>query len=193
MTDAPNEAEAPRFTRGAPVHDSHFRKFTAKQRLVTYRMRMLARWHKRRLVPPVTTMDGKHVWPVSYPYGVRSSAYELGYHTGEDHACDVGNAARATTYGHVVHAGPSGEQSGWGSDYGVQVLIRTADGRYDYAHNHLRAVRVQEGQKVSPGMLVGITGETGNVTGPHSHFEARPAGGGFGSDVHPYLVKRKKH
>lgn len=191
MTDV--HQGAPEFARGLPHIDPHFRSFTRTQRLSAYRLRMLSRWRRHLLIPPVTSLDGKHVWPVTLAYGVRGPLWSLGYHTGEDHSAPVGNAARATTYGHVVFAGPADNDTGWGADYGIQVLIRTADGKYDYAHNHLRSVKVHAGDKVAPGTLVGITGQTGNVTGPHSHFEARPAGGGFGSDVSPYYVKRKKH
>jgi len=54
-------------------------------------------------------------------------------------------------------------------------------------------VLVKAGDKITPGMTVGLTGATGHVTGPHSHFEARPAGGRYGSDVHPYLVKHNRY
>ena len=193
MTDQ-QQAEGPEFARALPAHDPHFRTTaTVKQRLSSFTSRMFRRWREHRVIPPVTSPDGKHVWPVTLAWGVRGPLWVLGYHTGEDHSCPPGNAARATTYGKVIFAGDATNDSGWGADYGIQVVMQTADGKYDYAHNHLRSVRVKVGDSIHPGMLVGITGQTGHVTGPHSHFEARPAGGGVGSDVNPMLVKKKAH
>jgi murein DD-endopeptidase MepM/ murein hydrolase activator NlpD len=38
---------------------------------------------------------------------------------------------------------------------------------------HLRTVYVEEGDSVVQGQAIGETGATGNVTGPHLHFEIR--------------------
>jgi murein DD-endopeptidase MepM/ murein hydrolase activator NlpD len=151
--------------------------------------RMRARFLKGRVVYPVVTPHTLKPYPVTYPYGVKNSAYAAGHHTGEDHACPVGSWALATTYGVVQYAGPAAAR--WGEAYGVQVIVRTKDGRYDYAHNHLSDVLVAAGEHVHPGQVLALTGATGNVTGPHTHFEARPAGGRYGSDVHPIRVKAK--
>ena len=124
---------------------------------------------------------------VSTPYGKRGSLWKRGYHTGEDFACPTGSRAVAVSWGKVVHVGTVG---GWGDAYGIHVVIRTGLGRYDYAYCHLSRADVRVGQKVRPGMVIGLTGATGNVTGPHLHFEARKAGGRYGDDVTPRKVRR---
>lgn len=191
MTDQ-NQSGAPEFARGLSGRpDPHYRKFTAKQKIRSWRYRMLQRFHRGSIIFPVTSRDHSRAYPVTYGYGVRNRIYKYGHHTGEDHACPVGSLALATSFGHVIYAGPAASR--WGSDYGIQVIMRTGDGKFDYAHNHLSRVLVKAGDKITPGMTVGLTGATGHVTGPHSHFEARPAGGRYGSDVHPYLVKHNRY
>ena len=37
-----------------------------------------------------------------------------------------------------------------------------------------QSVSVSVGQQVAPGDVIGATGSTGNVTGPHLHLEVRP-------------------
>lgn len=132
---------------------------------------------------------------VSTPYRKIGRLWALGYHTGADFACAPGSIAVAVSWGEVIWAG---EQGGWSARpapgrpwaYGVHVIIRTANGRYDYLYAHLTRALVVAGDKVRPGQVIGITGNTGNTTGPHCHFEARPAGGRYGSDVAPALVRR---
>lgn len=136
----------------------------------------------------VTTVHGK-------PNPPGQNLWALGYHPGEDFACPVGSQAVATTWGTVIWAG---ERGGWSAPpkpgrpwaYGWHVVIRTASGKYDYIFAHLSKVFVKAGEKVRPGTVVGLIGATGNATGPHLHFEVRPAGGRYGSDVSPVLVRR---
>lgn len=145
-----------------------------------YRRRRLA----RKMLNPVR-VDG-HGGTVTTPYGKRGSLWALGYHTGEDFACPTGSRAVAVSWGRVIAVGTTD----WGPAYGMMVVIRTGNKRYDYAYCHLSRVDVRIGQKVRPGMRLGLTGETGNTTGPHLHFEARTAGGRYGSDVAPRKVRR---
>ncbi|MET8560092.1 transglycosylase family protein [Streptomyces flaveolus] len=126
------------------------------------------------LVAPVTASVGTG-------YHVAGSHWSKGYHTGVDFLVPTGTSVRAAAAGRVVAAG-------WGGSYGYQVVIRHADGRYtQYAH--LSAIAVRNGQSVTAGQRIGRSGATGNVTGPHLHFEVR-TGPGFGSDVDPLAYLR---
>ncbi|MET8772336.1 transglycosylase family protein [Streptomyces sp. NPDC004658] len=129
---------------------------------------------RHALVAPVTASVGTG-------YHVAGSHWSKGYHTGVDFLVPTGTSVKAAAAGRVVAAG-------WGGSYGYQVVIRHADGRYtQYAH--LSAIAVRTGQSVTAGQRIGRSGATGNVTGPHLHFEVR-TGPGFGSDVDPLAYLR---
>lgn len=143
------------------------------------------------IVCPAVAPGTHNPYPVTYGWGVPDSMAATGHHTGEDHACPVGTLAVATSWGKVIGTGWSA--LGWGQAYGYMVIIRTKTGKYDYALCHLSHVLAHVGQIIFPGTVVGLSGATGNVTGPHIHFEARPAGGRYGSDIDPIHVKQKGH
>ncbi|MEU0673660.1 LysM peptidoglycan-binding domain-containing M23 family metallopeptidase [Streptomyces sp. NPDC006172] len=118
---------------------------------------------------------------VGTPYRMSGSMWSSGYHTGVDFVVPTGTSLRAVGAGTVVSAG-------WGGAYGNQVVIRLADGYYaQYAH--LSALSVSAGQSVFAGQQVGLSGATGNVTGPHLHFEIRTTPS-YGSDVDPVAYLR---
>ncbi|WP_424210881.1 transglycosylase family protein [Streptomyces sp. BI20] len=114
-------------------------------------------------------------------YKVSGSHWSSGYHTGVDFPVPTGTTVRAVGPGTVVTAG-------WSDAYGYQVVIRHADGRYSQ-YAHLSALSIGSGQSVSAGQRLGRSGATGNVTGPHLHFEIR-TGPGYGSDVNPLSYLR---
>jgi murein DD-endopeptidase MepM/ murein hydrolase activator NlpD len=80
-------------------------------------------------------------------------------------------------------------EAGWGGSYGNQIVIKMADGMYTM-YGHLSSIGVSVGQTVTPGQQIGLSGATGNVTGPHLHFEARTTAE-YGSDVDPVAYLRK--
>ncbi|WP_327698927.1 LysM peptidoglycan-binding domain-containing M23 family metallopeptidase [Streptomyces sp. NBC_00459] len=116
-------------------------------------------------------------------YHVSGSMWSSGYHTGVDFVVPTGTSLKAVGAGTVVSAG-------WGGAYGNQVVIQLADGYYaQYAH--LSQLSVSAGQSVTEGQQIGLSGATGNVTGPHLHFEIRTTPD-YGSDVDPVAYLRSK-
>jgi murein DD-endopeptidase MepM/ murein hydrolase activator NlpD len=116
-------------------------------------------------------------------YHVAGSMWSSGYHTGVDFVVPTGTSLKAVGAGTVVSAG-------WGGAYGNQVVIRLADGYYAQ-YGHLSSISVSSGQTVSAGQQIGLSGATGNVTGPHLHFEIRTTPD-YGSDVDPVAYLRSK-
>jgi murein DD-endopeptidase MepM/ murein hydrolase activator NlpD/cell wall-associated NlpC family hydrolase len=109
-------------------------------------------------------------------YGVKGSAWSSGYHTGLDFHATTGTPVKAVHGGTVVKAG-------WGGAYGNEIVIKHATGVYtEYAH--LSSISVKVGEKVSTGRMIGLSGATGNATGPHLHFEVR-TGIAYGTDIDP--------
>ncbi|MGX4738093.1 M23 family metallopeptidase [Kitasatospora griseola] len=104
---------------------------------------------------------------ISNPYHKTNPSYAAGYHTGTDFAVSVGTPLMAVGNSTVV-------SSGWAGAYGNQVVLKLSDGRYaQYAH--LSQLEVKAGQHVNAGDRIGKSGNTGNSTGPHLHFEIRTA------------------
>ncbi len=120
------------------------------------------------------TLPVSGAW-VSCGYGVKGD-WLAGHHTGIDLAVPVGTPVHSVGRGKVVFAGYSGS-------YGYAVTIHMTDGRYTL-FAHLSEIDVKVGEHVSAGDLVGESGATGNVTGPHLHFEVR-AHRRYGSDINP--------
>ncbi|GAB7187513.1 LysM peptidoglycan-binding domain-containing M23 family metallopeptidase [Kitasatospora sp. Ki12] len=134
---------------------------------------------------PVAATSG-FVAPLANPqlgtaYGVAGSMWASGHHTGQDFIASTGTPLRAVANGVVVKAGNGGA-------YGNEVEIKLADGHYaEYAH--LSVIGVTIGQTVTVGQQIGLSGATGNVTGPHLHFEIR-TGSEYGSDIDPVAYLR---
>lgn len=99
--------------------------------------------------------------------GPISQEFHAGHH-GTDIAVPVGTPVQATMSGRVVHAG-------WNNEgYGNLVIVENGSYRTYYAH--LDKVPVSEGDVVSAGTIIGLSGNTGNSTGPHVHYEVRVDG-----------------
>jgi len=94
----------------------------------------------------------------SYNHGPITS-----YHTGTDFAAFDGTAALAAGAGRVALAGPLTVR-------GNSVIIDHGAGVFT-AYHHLSRIDVAQGQMVTAGQQVGLTGHTGLVTGPHLHWE----------------------
>ncbi|WP_372713269.1 peptidoglycan DD-metalloendopeptidase family protein [Ilyobacter sp.] len=87
-----------------------------------------------------------------------------------------------------LYAAKDGKVSyaGWMSGYGKIIIIKHSGG-YETRAAHLTNINVKPGQYVKQGQVIGKTGMTGRVTGPHLHFEIRKNGVPY--NPMKYLVK----
>lgn len=93
------------------------------------------------------------------------------FHTGIDLVGNIGSNILNVKLGQVTWAG-------WQNGYGncVEVQHMGEDGRIFYtfyAHMRDNSIRVEKGQKIIEGQILGVQGTTGNSTGDHLHFEIR--------------------
>lgn len=104
-------------------------------------------------------------YKVTTAFGVPGN-WAAGKHTGEDYACPTGTPLVASSPGTVVKAG-------WQGDYGNRVDIRCDADGCEHSYSHLSDIQVSVNQKVKAGAIIGLSGSTGNSTGPHCHYEER--------------------
>ena len=91
-----------------------------------------------------------------------------GYHSGTDFRAKVGTEIVASNSGRVVLA-----QDRFYS--GNSIIIDHGQGIYT-CYYHLSAFNVKEGDIVDKAQVIGLSGDTGRITGPHLHFSARVGG-----------------
>ncbi|MBW8740311.1 MAG: M23 family metallopeptidase [Streptomyces turgidiscabies] len=109
-------------------------------------------------------------------------------HSGQDFAVPSGTKVVAAHGGTVVKAGGNG--AGDGPAYGNAVVIRHGNGTYSQ-YAHLSRIGVKVGQVVATGQRIALSGNTGNSSGPHLHFEIRTTPN-YGSAVDPVAFLRAK-
>ena len=102
---------------------------------------------------------------ITTAYHQTGKHWSTGYHTGVDFATPVGTDVLAAADGTVANAN-------WGNAYGIQIVQALADGTY-VIYAHLSKSLVKPGEKVKKGQHIGESGNTGNSTGAHLHFERR--------------------
>ncbi|MEU7010774.1 M23 family metallopeptidase [Streptomyces sp. NPDC046332] len=107
-------------------------------------------------------------------------------HSGQDFAVPVGTPVKAAGAGTVVKAGPNG--GGDGPAYGNAIVVKHANGKYSQ-YAHLSKINVHVGQKVGAGQKIALSGNTGNSSGPHLHFEIRTTPN-YGSALNPAAFLR---
>ena len=120
---------------------------------------------------PSNAALGGYIWPVSSrritsTFGGRASPGGIG--STNHKGIDIGGVGYTTE----IHAAKAGTVivSQYSSSYGNYVVVSHGSGNTTlYAHLSSRSVSV--GQYVNQGDVLGITGSTGNSTGPHLHFE----------------------
>jgi len=96
--------------------------------------------------------------------GVLTQEFHTG-HNGLDFGIPVGTEVKTTMDGNVVYAG-------WNNQgYGNLVIVENGDYKTYYAH--LSSIPVAVGDTVAAGTTIGLSGNTGNSTGPHLHYEIR--------------------
>ncbi len=88
---------------------------------------------------------------------------------GIDMGCPMGTPVAAAAEGTVISA-----KMGWNGGYGNIIIISHPNGTQTL-YGHLSRINVSSGQNVADGEIIGTTGNSGQSTGPHIHFEVRGA------------------
>ncbi len=136
----------------------------------------LRNFYNRRLRPPGRwgNGSGQLMFPLAIPAAI-SSAFgwrvhpltgDQRFHSGTDLAAPVGTPVLAAYAGQVAIADVLG-------GYGITVALDHQKGTQQTLYAHLSELFVKPGEQVKQGDVIGLSGNTGNSTGPHLHFEVR--------------------
>lgn len=102
---------------------------------------------------------------ITSAYGYRNDPFSgnVSYHKGVDVAVPSGTEVRAVANGTVT-------ASAYNSIGGNYVILTHENGTQSY-YGHLQTRTVAKGDTVQQGDIIGLSGATGKVTGPHLHFQ----------------------
>ncbi|MFF7368162.1 M23 family metallopeptidase [Streptomyces tricolor] len=120
---------------------------------------------KERLRPKFALPVAQH--GLSAYYG-QAGINWMSVHSGIDFPVSYGTTVMAATDGTVT--------TKWNSAYGNMMIVTAKDGTETW-YCHLSSYRVASGTTVKAGQPIAYSGNSGNSTGPHLHFEVRPGGG----------------
>lgn len=128
--------------------------------------------YRMEVTPNKWPVDGGYV---SSEFGGRANPFDGSgdYHPGIDIAEDYGAPIYASASGYV-------QRAGWYGGYGNYVNI-SHDYGYSTAYGHMSSIKVNAGDYVEKGQVIGYVGSTGYSTGPHLHFEVLL----YGEQVNP--------
>jgi murein DD-endopeptidase MepM/ murein hydrolase activator NlpD len=114
------------------------------------------------------------------PFGLRWSGVLPRIHHGVDINVPEGTPVRAMASGRVRYAG-------WMSGFGNVIWLEHR-GNTLSVYAHLSRIDVRAGDGISGQQVIGHSGSTGNVSGPHLHFEVWVSGRPV--DPVPFLGRR---
>lgn len=128
----------------------------------------------KRVSNMISSGGGCYYWPttstrITSYFGLRNAptAGASTNHGAIDIGVPIGSEVYATAGGTVTFAGQA-------SGYGYVIYIDHGNGiESRYAHLKADGLRVSNGQNVSQGQVIALSGNTGVSTGPHLHFEIR--------------------
>jgi murein DD-endopeptidase MepM/ murein hydrolase activator NlpD len=187
---APAEAQ-PRAAASAPAHQHPPRtaaKHTTRQDIRAQHVKVEhAKGLKAKARAKVRTSWDRPVshYTMTAGFGIDGSRWAH-KHSGQDFAVPIGTAVHAAHRGTVVKAGPYG--GGDGPAYGNAIVIKNGSQIYSQ-YAHLSKIKVYVGQHVKVGQTIGLSGNTGNTSGPHLHFEIRTTPD-YGSALNPLVFLR---
>lgn len=116
---------------------------------------------------PITNMTG-----TTATFGKKGKSWSLGYHTGLDFIGPKGKAQCVAVYDGVVYF--TGSSGSYGNHVIIKHAVLSSSGVipvFYTQYSHMSSINVTKGQTVKQGQVLGMLGDTGNVTGPHCHFE----------------------
>lgn len=118
-----------------------------------------------------------------YAYGSDGPTNDLRVHHGIDMPNPIGKEVLAAAPGRVVWAGDNytwyenGQRIERAYTYGNVIIVEHDFGfngqRLFTLYAHLQSILVTVDQRVETGQVIGLSGNTGMVSGPHVHFEVR--------------------
>lgn len=140
--------------------------------------RLTRQWEQEQAANGGSTQSnpGGYIWPVDSRYitstvGGRASPGGIG--STNHKGTDIGRVG----YTSSVYAAKAGTVivAQYSSSYGNYVVVAHGSGNTTL-YAHMSSIKVSVGQSVAQGAVLGITGSTGNSTGPHLHFEVTENG-----------------